>query len=237
MIFISSIRARVTLYIVAALAIIIGLAVSGELVLKSVGFKTQEIDQKWLGGMAILAEMGDRVAEYRIAEGDRVLASEPKARAEADLRADEHRRVILRLQNEYITLLGKDARILDLMSFRNAWSQYYTQHDAWVKSGKDGASAGADLYGSTLQLFYKGTDAAVDRLIAGNLSAAHAQVRAIQQLTRASINIGIAVSAGAALLAVWLMVRIALRLPGPWKLSPMRSRSWPTGAVKSDFPS
>ena len=112
-------------------------------------------------------------------------------------------------------LLGKDARILDLMSFRNAWSQYYTQHDAWVKSGKDGASAGADLYGSTLQLFYKGTDAAVDRLIAGNLSAAHAQVRAIQQLTRASINIGIAVSAGAALLAVWLMVRIRTQITRP----------------------
>ena len=53
--------------IVAALAIIIGLAVSGELVLKSVGFRPRR-GLKWLGGMAILAEMGDRVAEYRIAE-------------------------------------------------------------------------------------------------------------------------------------------------------------------------
>jgi diguanylate cyclase (GGDEF)-like protein len=214
-IFTSSIRARTTLFIVAFLAIVIGLAVSGELVLKSVGMKTEEIDQKCLVGMAILAEMGDRVAEYRIAEGYRVLASEPKARAEAESLADEHRRVIQDLQNAYTTLLGRDARIADLVSFRTAWTAYYTQHDAWVRGGKGGTPDDAALYKGTLQRLYKETDAALDRLIAANLSAAHAQVGAVQRLTSASIDIGIAVSAGATLLAIWLMVRIRTQITRP----------------------
>jgi phosphate/sulfate permease len=50
-IFTSSIRARTTLFILAFVAIVVGLAVSGELVLKSVGRKTEEIDQKWRAGM------------------------------------------------------------------------------------------------------------------------------------------------------------------------------------------
>ena len=101
-------------------------------------YKTEEIDQKWLAGMAILAEIGDRVAEYRIAEGYRVSASGPKAWAEAELLADEHRRVIQDLQYSYTALLGNDARTADLVSFRTAWTAYYTQHDAWVRMVKDG---------------------------------------------------------------------------------------------------
>jgi diguanylate cyclase (GGDEF)-like protein len=214
-IFTSSIRARTTLFIVAFLAIVVGLAVSGELVLKSVGRRTEEIDQKWLAGMVILAEMGDRVAEYRIAEGYRVLALAPKARAEAESLADEHRRVIQGLQNAYTTLLGKDVRIADLVSFRTAWTAYYTQHDAWVRGGKDDTPGDAALYNGILQQLYKDTDAAFDRLIAANLSAAHAQVGAVQHLASASINIGIAVSAGATFLAIWLMVLIRTQITRP----------------------
>jgi diguanylate cyclase (GGDEF)-like protein len=214
-IFTSSIRARMTLFIVAFLAIVVGLAVSGELVLKSAGLKSEEIDQKWLAGMAILAEIGDRVAEYRIAEGYRVLASEPKARAEAELLADEDRRVIQDLQTTYASLLGKDARIADLVSFQTAWTAYYTQHDAWARDGKDDTADDAALYNGILQQLYKATDAAFDRLIAANLSAAHAQVGAIQHLTSVSINVGIVVSAGATLLALWLLVRIRTQITRP----------------------
>jgi diguanylate cyclase (GGDEF)-like protein len=214
-IFTSSIRARTTLFIVAFLAIVVGLAVSGELVLKSVGIKTEEIDQGWLAGMAILAEMGDRVAEYRIAEGYRVLALEPKARAEAESLADEHRRVIQDLQNAYTALLGRDARIAALVSFRTAWTAYYTQHDAWVRTGPERTPDDAALYNGILQRLYKDTDAAVDRLIAANMSAAHAQVGAVQHLTSVSVDIGVAVSAGATLLAIWLMVRIRTQITRP----------------------
>jgi diguanylate cyclase (GGDEF)-like protein len=214
-IFTSSIRARTTLFILAFVAIVVGLAVSGELVLKSVGRKTEEIDQKWLAGMAMLAEIGDSVAEYRIAEGYRVLASESKDRADAELLADEHRHVIQNLQNAYTTLLGSHARIADLVSFRAAWTAYYTQHDAWARTDEDGAPSDAAFYRGTLQQLYMDTDAAVDQLIATNLSAAHAQVAAVHQLTSLSINVGIAVSASVALLAIWLMVRVRTQITRP----------------------
>jgi diguanylate cyclase (GGDEF)-like protein len=214
-IFTSSIRARTTLFIVAFVAIVVGLAMSGELVLKSVGIKTKEIDQKWLAGMAILAEISDSVAEYRIAEGYRALASEPKARADAELLAAERRRVILNLENAYTTLLGSHARIADLVSFRTAWAAYYMQHDAWARAQGGGTSDDAAIYRGTLQQLYKNTDAAVDRLIAANLAAAHAQVAAVHQLTSVSINIGIAVSASAIFLAIWLMVRVRTQITRP----------------------
>jgi diguanylate cyclase (GGDEF)-like protein len=214
-IFTSSIRARTTLFILAFVAIVVGLAVSGELVLKSVGKKTEEIDQKWLAGMAMLAEIGDSVAEFRIAESYRVLASESKARADAELLADERRRVIQNLENAYTTLLGSHARTADLVLFRTAWTAYYTQHDAWVRADEAGAPSDAVFYRGTLQQLYVDTDAAVDRLIATNLSAAHAQVAAVHRLTSLSINIGIAVSASAALLAIWLMVRIRTQITRP----------------------
>jgi diguanylate cyclase (GGDEF)-like protein len=213
--FTSSIRARTTLFILGFVAIVVGLAVSGELVLKSVGAKTEEIDQKWLAGMATLAEIGDSVSEYRIAEGYRVLASGSKARADAELLADEHRRVIQNLQNAYATLLGSHAQIADLVLFRTAWTAYYTQHDAWVRANEDGAPSDAAFYRGTLQQLYMDTDAAVDRLIATNLSAAHAQVAAVHQLTSLSINIGIAVSVSAALLAIWLMARVRTQITRP----------------------
>jgi diguanylate cyclase (GGDEF)-like protein len=214
-IFTSSIRARLTLFIVAFVAIVVGLAVSGELVLKSVGMKTEEIDQKWLAGMAVLAEMGDRVAEYRIAEGDQVLASEPEGRAEAESLVAEHRREIQVLQTAYAPLLVDDARIADLASFRTAWAAYDRQHDAWVRGGGGDSPDDVALYNGRLQQLYKDTDAAVDRLIAVHLSAAHAQAAAVKKLTSASIDIGIAVSVGATLLAIWLMVRIRTQITRP----------------------
>ncbi len=214
-IFTSSIRARMTLFIAAFLAIVVGLATSGEFVLKSVGVKTEETDRKWLAGMAVLAEMGDRVAEYRIAEGDRMLASEPKARAEAESIAGEHRREIQKLQIAYAPLLVDDARIADLVSFRTAWTAYYRQHDAWVRDGRGDSPDDVALYNGKLQQLYKDTDVAVDRLIAIHLSAAHAQAAAVEKLTRASIDIGIAVSAAAALLAMWLVMRIRTQITRP----------------------
>ena len=108
-----------------------------------------------------------------------------------------------------------DARIADLVAFRTAWTAYYTQHDDWTKTDEDGRASDAAFYRGTLQQLSMDTDAAVDRLIAANLSDAHAQVAAVHQLTSASINIGIAVSASATFLAIWLMVLVRTQIIRP----------------------
>ena len=64
-----------------------------------------------------------------------------------------------------------------------------------VRADADGA-LGSRRAGKSLQQLYKAADVAVDRLIAANTSAAHAQAKAVDQLTDESISIAIAVSAG-----------------------------------------
>ena len=61
-----------------------------------------------LAGTTILAEIGDRTAEYRIAEGYRAMSTEPKVRAQAERLANQHRTEIQKLQSRYATLLGAE---------------------------------------------------------------------------------------------------------------------------------
>jgi diguanylate cyclase (GGDEF)-like protein len=210
-----SIRARLTLFIMAFVTIVVGVAVSGVLTLRSVDLKTKEIDQKWLAATATLAEIADRISEYRIAEGYRALAPGPSGREEAEVLANGHRREIQKLQNSYVTLLGDDAQSADLDSFRTAWNAYSTEHDAWVQSDFEGALENAERHNQLLQRLYKSADLAVDRLIATNTSAAHAQVRAVDLLTDRSVTIAIAVSAVSILLAMWLLIRVRTQITYP----------------------
>jgi diguanylate cyclase (GGDEF)-like protein len=210
-----SIRARLTLFIMAFVTIIVGDAVSGVLTLRSVDLKTKEIDQKWLAATATLAEIADQISEYRIAEGYRALAPEPSGRAEAEVLADGHRREIQTLQNRYVALLGEDVQSAALDSFRTAWNAYSTAHDAWVQSDIAGALKNAERHAQLLQRLYKNADLAVDRLIATNTSAAHAQAKAVDLLTDRSVTIAIAVSAVAVLLAMWLLIRIRTQITYP----------------------
>jgi diguanylate cyclase (GGDEF)-like protein len=210
-----SIRTRLTLFIMAFVAIVVGVAVSGVLTLRFVDLKTNEIDQKWLAATAMLAEIADQISEYRIAEGYRALALGPKDRAEADVLADGHRHEIQTLQNSYATLLGNDVQRADLDSFRTAWNAYSTEHDAWVQSDIQGALENAERHNQLLQRLYKTADLAVDRLIAANTSAAHAQAQAVDLLTDRSVTIAIALSAISILLAMWLLLRIRTQITHP----------------------
>jgi diguanylate cyclase (GGDEF)-like protein len=210
-----SIRARLTLFIVAFVTIVVGVAISGVLTLRSADLKTKEIDQKWLAATATLAEIADRISEYRIAEGYRALAAGASARAEAEVLADGHRREIQTLQNGYATLLGDDAQSPELEAFRTAWIAYSTEHDAWVQSDVDGAPENTQRHNQLLQRLYKRADLAVDRLIATNTSAAHAQAKAVDLLTDRSATINIAVSALSILLAMWILIRIRTQITHP----------------------
>src|SRR6202042_1512544 len=112
-----SIRTRLTLFIMAFVTIVIGVAISGVLTLRSVDLKTKEIDQKWLAATAMLAEIADRISEYRIAEGYWALAPGPKDREEAEVLADSHRREIQKLGTRYKRVLGDDPLRAGLETF------------------------------------------------------------------------------------------------------------------------
>jgi diguanylate cyclase (GGDEF)-like protein len=210
-----SIRARLTLYVLAFVAIIAGMALISVLSLRSVDLRTKEIDQQWLAGTALMAEISDRIAEYRIAEGYRALATEPRVRAQAELLADGHRDAIQTLQRKYLVLLGGQIRSADLESFHSALNHYYLAHDAWVKRDVDGKWGEPARYEGSLDQLYKAADKSVDTLIAANRSAAHTQAAAVDTLTRRSTILGVVVSLIAALLASWLLVRIRSQITQP----------------------
>jgi diguanylate cyclase (GGDEF)-like protein len=210
-----SIRARLMLFIMAFLVIVVAMAVGGVLSLTSVNRKTEELDQKWLAGTAVLAELDYRIAEFRIAEGYRALAAQPQVRAEAESLANESRREIQDLQNEYVKVIGSQIQRAELDTFRTAWQAYYAEHDAWVKADADGTLDDPARYNSSLHRRYKAADAAVDSLIAANMSAAHAQATAVDQLTDRAIVSASAISAAAILLALWLLVRVRSQITQP----------------------
>jgi diguanylate cyclase (GGDEF)-like protein len=210
-----SIRTRLTLYVLAFVAIIAAMALVGVLSLRSVDLRTKEIDQKWLTGTALLAEIADRIAEYRIAEGYRALATEPKVRAQAELLADGHRNAIQSLQSKYLALLGGRIRTADLDSLDTALNHYFVAHDAWVKRNVDGQWGEPARYEGSLDQLYRAADASVDTLIAANQSAAHNQAAAVDSLTDKSVAIGVVVSLIAAVLATWLLIRIRSQITRP----------------------
>src|SRR5580704_1143129 len=210
-----SIRARLTLFIMAFVAIVVGVSVSSVLTVRFVDHTTKEIDQKWLAATATLAEIADQISEYRIAEGYRALAHGPSARAEAEALADGHRREIQTLENRYAAVLGDEGKSADLESFHTAWNAYATEHDAWVQSDIEGAVENAERHNQSLQRLYTRADLAVDQLIATNMSAAHAQAETADLLTDTSATIAIAISAVSILLAMWLLIRIRTQITYP----------------------
>jgi diguanylate cyclase (GGDEF)-like protein len=198
----------------AFVGIIIAVAITGALALRSANQKTKEADQKWIPATAMLAEMADLIGEFRIAEGYRALAPNLKARAQAESFAGDRRREIQDLQNEYAALVGSRSRT-EIDSFRAAWQAYYTSHDAWLRANADGALDAPAIFNGSLDNLYKTADAAVDRLIAANKAAAHAEAEAVDQLATESVNAAIAVSAVSFLLAIWLLVRIRSQIIRP----------------------
>jgi diguanylate cyclase (GGDEF)-like protein len=210
-----SIRTRLTLYILTFVAIIAGMAVSGVLSLRSVDLRTKEIDGKWLAGTALLAEMADRIAEYRIAESYRALATEPRVRAQAELLADGHRKEINTLESEYVALLGSQIQTADLESFNTALNNYYRAHDAWVNTDTNGEFGDPAHYRGSLDQLYKAADASVDTLVAANRLAAHKQAAAVDDLTDGSVILEVVVSLIAVLLASWLLIRIRSQITRP----------------------
>jgi hypothetical protein len=232
----SSIRAQLTLFTVVFVMIVAGLAAGTVLSLRSADRKTDELSQKWLAGTAMLGELSDRVSEFRIAEAYRALAADQPAQAEAELLAGEHRNAIEQLESDYVTLLGGKGPSADMDSFRAAWKAYQADHDAWIKADTKGTIDDPARYRSTSHQLYKATDAAVDRLVDGNETAARAQAAAVDQLADRSIVIAIAVCGAAIAFAIWLLFRVRSQITPRW--GPLRRLfpSWRPEIAKSAYP-
>jgi hypothetical protein len=109
-------------------------------------------------------------------------------------------------------LLGDHVRNADLDSFRAAWSAYHAEHDAWVQREALDSPEDPERHNRSLPQLYKAADLAVDRLIATNTSAAHAQAKPVDRLTAESISVAITASAISIALSGLLCERAIIRI-------------------------
>src|SRR5450631_2576762 len=136
----SSIHGRLSLFITAFVLIIVSIAIGACVSLKIADQKTDELAHKWFAGALILGELADRLSEFRLAETYRALALYPKKRAEAELLAEEHAKVIEELQNDYVTLLAEEGAATSIVPVRVAWKAFRASHDTWIKLDTDGVT-------------------------------------------------------------------------------------------------
>lgn len=208
-----SLRAQLTLFVAALVAIIVVLSVLATISLITIRGKVEAVDRKWLASTQLLGEWTDRISEFRLAETYRALATDAKSRDAAEELAGEHRRAIAELQAEYVRLHGGD--LLDLVPLRTAWNAYFVAHDAWVKADSDGLQDDQAQANSRLHHLYKVAANAIDRVVELNISAAHAEADYVSHEVRETLILMIALCGTGIIMATGLMIRVRTNISQP----------------------
>jgi PAS domain S-box-containing protein len=203
-----SILRQFMVYVGIFLLIIIGLASTTIVVLRSETQSTIELDQKWLEGATLLGNVDYAVSAFRLAEAQRALVPSEKDRLIAEAAANEQRQLVNSRMDQYEQLLGKSASSPALLAFQNAWRTYQRAHDAWGKADTAGLIDEPGYVGSTLDQQYHATDDAIDHLIDFQRDEAQARAAVVERITRLT-SIFVSVISGATIcLAVWLVYMI-----------------------------
>jgi diguanylate cyclase (GGDEF)-like protein len=212
----SSIHGQLSLFIATFLLIIVSMAIGATISLKVADQKTDELAHKWFAGAVILGELADRISEFRLDETYRAIALYPKTRAEAALLADEHRKTIEELQDDYVTLLADEGATTSMVPVRVAWKAYEAAHDTWIKADIDGVPVDEPArYDSSLEHLYKAADAAVEELLQANTAVANAEHAQVHSVMSGVLVAAIVVSLIAIGFAAWLLRRVRSTITRP----------------------
>jgi diguanylate cyclase (GGDEF)-like protein len=209
-----SIRGRLMLFIAALMAAYLVLAVVAVTSLMTVDRTTMAMDRRWLMGTQILVTLSERIEGFRIAETYRGQARDFGSLGATNLLATEQRSAITDLQREYAAL-GNSTSVAASDSLRAALREYFSAHDAWLKTDIDGSLDASARHDSALQQLYGVVNAAVARLIATNITEAQVAVAATGRLVDRTIAIVLAVCCVAMLFGVWLLILVHKNITQP----------------------
>ncbi|QND64634.1 EAL domain-containing protein [Mesorhizobium loti] len=209
-----SIRAFLTLFTTAFVVIALGLAVYASLRLVEIQSKTAAVGKKWLPSMQTLYQLDDRVTEFRMSEIYRALAPDQKTKDQIESTADDHRRAIEYLEDDYATALGQ-SHGSDLDPFRLQFTAYLAQHDAWTGGRTSGAADMPARNDSASQRLFQSTVDSIDRQIDRNKSEARTAVNEAAQIVHNTLLAMLAISGAATLFAVWILVCVRQKITGP----------------------
>ncbi|MBV9829056.1 MAG: EAL domain-containing protein [Alphaproteobacteria bacterium] len=210
----SSIRTRLNLFVGVFTIIVIGIAVTSMLSLNVADQEAQALHRKWLAGTAMLGELSDQLAEFRMAEVNRALTSDNDLRAQAELEASEHASTLENLEVE-VADLQAEALKAALNSFREAWQAYQTQHAAWLAQGSDTKDVDQAQYGGEAHRLYKLADIAVDRLKDANIAAADASAEVVSHVAHRTTLAATGICIAAIAAAFWITVQLRRRVTCP----------------------
>jgi diguanylate cyclase (GGDEF)-like protein len=201
-----SIQSRLSISISLMLAMILILSLVASLTLFKVDERFESVDQKWLASTQKLGELADRLSEFRLAETYRALARDDASRASAEQLADEHRKVVRQIRQEYMNLHGQ-AGVAEFKAFDRAWNTYLAAHDAWVHNDAGEVDQPA-MYGSGLHQLYVSADEAIDSVVDLNTSKAHEDATAVDSSVHQTIVAVIVVCVAALALGLSLQMRV-----------------------------
>ena len=203
-----SILLRFIFYIGGFVLIVIGLASTTVMAFRAADQSTIEVAQKWLEGTTLLGKIEYNISGFRIAEIYGAGAPDRQSRLAFEAVANERRKSVDALENQYMLLLDNSYPRQDMMAFQTAWTSYQAAHDAWAKADNVGLTDNRVYISGNLEQHYHAADAAIDRLIDVHREEARARVDAVHRLARRMIFIAMEISGAAICLAVWLVYRL-----------------------------
>lgn len=210
----NSISAKLALFALAFVAIVIGLGGFAASRLVEIDRVTADLGDRWVRTTLLLGEASDRVVEFRLAETDRALSPDEAAVAESETLAEEHRDVVDALMGDYARIVGAERAATDLAGFKAAWGRYMDAHDAWVKGGTINEIA-QSRPGSALNALFQQADEAIDALIEANSQSAAAEAVAADTLVGNTMMVIAGVAGAAILLALLIMTGVRLTITRP----------------------
>jgi diguanylate cyclase (GGDEF)-like protein len=200
------IRARLMLFMAAFLTILTVLAAVVTTRLIAIDDTVEVLSDKAFPATQMLDELDNHVAEFRMAETYRALASDANQLVAAELLAKQHRKTIEYLLDDYLTVTGKSEAHVG--PFRAAWNAYLAEHDAWVAADSDGRLDDPARYGSSLHRLYRSVMTAIDRLLYANKAEATREAREADELVDQTTILTVVLSGLGLVLAIWAFARI-----------------------------
>ena len=200
----TSIRARLRLYFIILLGLMLGLAASALLAVTAIESTIEQLTLKNHPKIIVLSRIADLLTEFRLAETQLELTNQNSTSKErqssmAEQFAGEHKKTIADLGAEFERLIDDDLEARLWGEFQKRWQLYLAEHRAWIANG---ISAG---YQDRAQALYKSADEVIDTLAEADSKEVEQAGIKSEQITDATI-VGLTIASLLALLfSGWVM--------------------------------
>lgn len=211
----TSLRSRLTLFVVASAVVVLVLTGLAATRLVAIDKSTEALGEKWLAGSHVLHELETQVVEFQIAEDHIALAADGRDAPLAARQAEEHRKKVIEYRGRYLDVMGADAADEPFREFDKAWNAYMSAHSAWLDEALPPQANGSRPFDPRLHDLFHRTMDAIHAIVAINEADAQRAAGAADWLVDETIGIMIAGGVAALVLSFWVMRLIRVQIIRP----------------------